>query len=70
MAAIHGAVLCNQPSILQYLVDKGADVQSTTKYGWTPMMITKGIFMANSKKEFPAAARILEKALAQKTAAR
>ena len=23
--ALHGAVLCNQPSILQYLVDKGAD---------------------------------------------
>ena len=29
-------------------------------------MITKGIFMANSKKEFPAAARILQKAMADK----
>jgi hypothetical protein len=28
-------------------------------------MITKGIFMANSKKEFPAAARILTTAMAK-----
>ena len=70
MAAIHGAVLCNQPSILQYLVDQGADITSKNTLGWTPLMITKGIFMANSKKEFPAAARILEKALSQKTATR
>jgi hypothetical protein len=28
-------------------------------------MMTKGIFMANSKKEFPAAAEILKKALAK-----
>ena len=34
------------------------------------LMITKGIFMANSKKEFPAAALIIEKALAQKQAVR
>ena len=29
-------------------------------------MITKGIFMANSKKEFPVAAEILKKAMAEK----
>jgi hypothetical protein len=29
-------------------------------------MMTKGIFMANSKKEFPVAAAILKKALAAK----
>jgi hypothetical protein len=29
-------------------------------------MMTKGIFMANSKKEFPAARKILEKAMAEK----
>jgi hypothetical protein len=28
-------------------------------------MMTRGIFMANSKKEFPAEAKMLEKALAQ-----
>jgi ankyrin repeat protein len=65
MAAIHGAVICNQPSILQYLVDKGAKLDLKNKLGWTPLMITKGIFMANSKKEFPAAARILTTAMAK-----
>jgi uncharacterized protein len=66
MTAVHGSILCNQNSILEYLISKGADLNSRTDYGWTPLMITKAIFMANSKKEFPAAARIIEKALAAK----
>jgi ankyrin repeat protein len=64
--ALHGAVLCNQPSILQYLVDKGADPTIKSRLGWTPLTLTQGIFMANSKKEFPVAAEILKKAMAQK----
>jgi ankyrin len=66
MTALHGAVLSNQPSLVQYLIDKGADPEVKNRLGWTPMMITKGVFMANSKKEFPAAAGILEKAIAKK----
>ncbi|HWF07247.1 MAG TPA: ankyrin repeat domain-containing protein [Bryobacteraceae bacterium] len=66
MTALHGAVMSNQPSLVQFLVDHGAEVGATNRLGWTPLMITKGIFMANSRKEFPAAAKILEKALAQK----
>ena len=37
-----------------------------SRLGWTPLTLTKGIFMANSKKEFPVAAQILKKAMAQK----
>ncbi|PWU10758.1 MAG: hypothetical protein C5B51_03790 [Terriglobia bacterium] len=66
MTALHGAVICNQPSILQYLVDRGAQLDVKNRLGWTPLMMSKGIFMANSKKEFPAAAEILKKALAAK----
>jgi uncharacterized protein len=66
MTALHGAVLSNQPSLVQYLVDQGAKIDATNKLGWTPLMMTKGIFMANSKKEFPAAAAILKKAMAEK----
>lgn len=62
MSPIHGAVLCNQPTILQYLIDKGADVNAKNRLGWTPLMITHGIFMANSKKEFPGARQQLLKA--------
>ena len=65
MTAVFGAVICNQPSILQFMVDHGADVNVRNRLGWTPLMLTKGIFMANSKKEFPAAAQILKKAGAQ-----
>jgi uncharacterized protein len=66
MTALHGAVMSNQPSLVQFLVDHGAQVDATNRLGWTPLMITKGIFMANSRKEFPAAAVILKKALAEK----
>ena len=64
--ALHGAVVSNQPSLVQFLVDNGAQVDATNTLGWTPLMVTKGIFMANSRKEFPAAAEILKKALVQK----
>jgi uncharacterized protein len=66
MTALHGAIISNQPSIVRYLVEKGADIEAKNRLGWTPMMITKGIFMANSKKEFPVARQILEAALASK----
>lgn len=64
MTALHGAVLSNQPSLVQFLVDAGAELDAKNTLGWTPLMETKGIFMANSRKEFPAAAAILKKALA------
>ncbi|HEX4275405.1 MAG TPA: ankyrin repeat domain-containing protein [Bryobacteraceae bacterium] len=66
MTALHGAVMSNQPSLVQFLVDHGAEVDAKNRLGWTPVMITKGIFMANSRKEFPAAAKILQKALDEK----
>ncbi len=66
MTALHGAVVSNQPSLVQFLVDHGAQVDAKNTLGWTPLMITKGIFMANSRKEFPAAAAILNKAIAQR----
>ena len=66
MTALHGAVISNQPSILQYLVDKGAKLDVKNSLGWTPLMMTKGLFMANSKKEFPVAAKILTQAMQAK----
>jgi ankyrin repeat protein len=66
MTALHGAVISNQPSIVQYLVDRGAQLDAKNKLGWTPLMVSRGIFMANSKKEFPAAEKILLKALKEK----
>ncbi len=63
MTALHGAVICNQPSIVQYLIDQGAKVDAKNTLGWTPLMVAKGIYIANNKKEFPAAAELIKKAL-------
>ena len=64
--ALHAAVVSNQPSIVQYLVDHGAKLDAKTKTGWTPLMMAGGVFFANSKKDFPAAAAILKKAIAER----
>jgi ankyrin repeat protein len=66
MTALFGAVISNQPSIVQFMIDHGAQLDAKNRLGWTPLMVTKGIFMANSKKEFPVAAQMLKKALAEK----
>jgi ankyrin repeat protein len=66
MTALHGAVICNQPSILQYLIGQGAEVNATNRLGWTPMMVAGGLYIANAHKESPASAEILREALAER----
>jgi ankyrin repeat protein len=61
-----GAVVSGQPSIVQYLLDHGADPTAKTKLGWTPLMVAEGVFFANAKKEFPQAAAMIRKALAER----
>jgi ankyrin repeat protein len=60
--ALHGAVVSGQASIVKFLVDRGARVDAETKLGWTPLMLAEGVFYANAKKEYPAAAAILKSA--------
>lgn len=57
--ALHAAVVSGQVGIVKYLIDHGAQVDSKTKLGWTPLMMAQGIFFANAKKEYPAAAALL-----------
>jgi ankyrin repeat protein len=64
--ALHGAVVSGQAGIVQFLVDRGAKVDAKTKTGWTPLMLAGGVFFANAKKEYPAAATILKKAMAER----
>jgi hypothetical protein len=64
--ALHGAILANQPAIVQYLVDHGAKLDAKTKLGWTPLMMSRGVFLANTGREFPQAEAILVKALAER----
>jgi len=67
-SALIGAIISGQPSIVQYLLDQGADVNMKTRLGWTPLMVAEGVFFANAKKEYPQAAAILRKAVAEKPA--
>jgi ankyrin repeat protein len=60
--ALHAAVVSGQAGIVKFLVDHGAQVDAKTKVGWTPLDMAGGIFFANAKKEFPAAAEILKQA--------
>jgi ankyrin repeat protein len=64
--ALHAAVVSGQPGIVKFLIDHGAQVDAKTKLDWTPLMMAEGIFFANAKKEFPAAAAVLKQAMAER----
>ena len=57
-----GAVVSDQPAIVQWLVDHGARTDDKTRLGWTPLLVAEGVFFANAKKEFPQAAAIIRNA--------
>ena len=61
--ALHGSIIANQPTITQYLIDSGADPEARNDLGWTPLMMARGVFLANASREFPAAEAVLLKAL-------
>jgi hypothetical protein len=66
MTALHGAVICNQPSIVEYLIAQGAQVDAKNRLGWTPLDVAGGLYIANNRKDFPKEAEILTKAMAAK----
>jgi ankyrin repeat protein len=61
--ALHGSIISNQPSITQYLIDQGADPSVENALGWTPLMMARGVFLANASREFPEAEAILLRTL-------
>lgn len=67
MTPLHGAVICNQPSIVKYLIEQGADVNAKNRLGWTPLMIAGGLYIANAHKTSPGSAEILRDAVAAQT---
>ena len=68
MTALHGAVICNQPSIVKYLIDQGAEVNARNRLGWTPLMIAGGLYIANAHKTSPGSAQVLREAMAAQEA--
>lgn len=61
--ALHGAIISNQPSIVRYLVEAGARLDAKTATGWTPLMMSRGVFLTNTGREFPESETILLTAL-------
>jgi ankyrin repeat protein len=50
--AMHGAAYKNLPKVIQFLVDKGAKIETwnrKNKYGWTPLLIAEGHRPGNFK---------------------
>ncbi len=68
--ALHGSIISGQPSITRYLIEQGADVNARTRLGWTPLMMSRGVFLANASREFPEAEAILLEALVTSEQAR
>jgi len=64
--ALHGSILAGQASIVKYLVDHGAKVDAKNKLGWTPLMMSRGVFLANAKREYPAAEKVLLEAMGKR----
>jgi ankyrin repeat protein len=45
--------------VVQYLVDLGANVNAQNGLGWTPLMVAKGVFVANTEKAWPETVALL-----------
>jgi ankyrin repeat protein len=61
--ALHGAVVSGQPSIVRYLIDQGADIDAVNDSGWTPLMLSRGFFLANAEKVYPEIESVITAAL-------
>jgi ankyrin repeat protein len=62
-AAIHGAAVRGVNAVVQFLVDKGADLNARTRLGWTPLMLTEGMYIGQTEKEVPQTAAYIKKLL-------
>jgi ankyrin repeat protein len=74
--ALHGAAHRGANAIVQLLVDRGARLDAAVtkdgggnlgwKKGWTPLIITQGVFYANSLKRYPETAALIRQLMKQR----
>jgi uncharacterized protein len=63
-APLHGAALRGSPEIVQFLVDKGANLEAKTKYeGWTPLRIADGVYYTGTVKRAREAGALIRRLL-------
>lgn len=66
VAAIHGAAVRGVNSVVQFLVEKGGNLTARTKLGWTPLMLTEGMYIGQTEKEVPQTAAFIRRLLQER----
>ena len=61
--ALHGAALRGANPIVQFLVDKGADLLAETTEGWTPLRIADGVHYTGTVKRADHTAELLRQVM-------
>jgi ankyrin repeat protein len=62
--ALHGAAYRGAPTIVEFLVEQGAQIDARSEQGWTPWTIANGVFYSLFYKEQPATADVLAELMA------
>ena len=64
--ALHGAAIMDQPSIIQFLVEKGARLDAKNRLGWTPLMVTQGMLIAANGRWKPRAEALIRQLMIER----
>jgi ankyrin repeat protein len=59
--AVHGAAHRDAPALIQFLADKGANLDRVNAIGWTPLTIAGGVYYPNLYEQYPDAEAMLKK---------
>jgi ankyrin repeat protein len=59
--AVHGAAHRGSPELIEYLFERGANLDLTNKMGWTPLTIAGGVYYPNLYEHYPEADAMLKK---------
>jgi hypothetical protein len=54
---------------VRFLVEKGGDLARRNKLGWTPLMLTEGMYIGQTEKEQPATAAFIRRLLQERNGA-
>ena len=59
--AVHGAAHRGSPELIEYLFERGSNLEMTNKMGWTPLTIAGGVYYPNLYEHYPEADAMLKK---------
>ena len=57
--ALHGAIHRGAGNIVQFLVEKGANIDAVNEKGWSPLSIAQGVFYPNTYNRHPELVELL-----------